>query len=91
MIVGGEFGATAGVGHVVFEFGGGAPDFPGEGFVFEEIADGMVGAVLLEFVGGVDGGGEVAGIDLVEDGLGGGGEVSFGAAWRRRGEKSERG
>ena len=77
VIVGGEFGATAGVGHVVFEFGGGAPDFPADGFVFEEIADGVVGAVLLEFVRGVDGGGQVAGIDLVEDGLGGGGDVEI--------------
>jgi hypothetical protein len=30
---------------------------------------------LLECVGGVDGGSEVAGIDLIEDGLGGGGEI----------------
>ena len=75
VIVSGELGAATGVGHVVFEFGGGTPDFPGEGLVFEEIADGVVGAVLLEFLGGVDGGGEVAGIDLGEDGLGGGGLI----------------
>jgi len=35
----------------------------------------MVGAVLLESVCCVDGGGEVAGIDLGEDGLGGGGLI----------------
>jgi hypothetical protein len=35
----------------------------------------VIGAVLLELVGGVDGGGQVAGLDLVEDGLGGGDEV----------------
>ncbi len=73
VIVGGEFGAAAGVGHVVFEFGGGAPDFPGEGFGFEEVADGVVGAILLELAGGGDRGGEVAGIELGEDGLGRGG------------------
>ena len=75
VIVGGEFGAAPGVRHVVFEFGGGAPDFPGKGLVFEKIADGLVGAVLLELMGGVDGGGEVAGIHLGEDGLGGGAGV----------------
>lgn len=75
VIVGGKFGTAASVGHAVFVFGGGAPDFPAEGFVLEEVADGVVGAILLEFVGGVDGGGEVAGIDLVENGLGGGGDV----------------
>jgi hypothetical protein len=90
VIVGGELGALAGVGHVVFEFGGGGPDFPAEGFLFEEVADGMVGAVLLEFVGGVDGGGEVAGIDLVEDGLGGGGDVEIlGGRRARRAERGE--
>lgn len=78
VIVGGEFGAAAGVGHVVFEFGGGAPDFPGEGFVFEEIANGVVGAVLLELAGGGEGGGDVAGIELGEGGLRGGGGLILG-------------
>ncbi len=74
-LVPGEFGATSRVRHAVLVFGGSAPDFPADRFVFKEVADGVVRAILLEFVGRIDGGSEIAGIDLVEDGLGGGGDV----------------
>ncbi len=52
VLVGGKFCAVAGVAHAVFVFGGGAPDLPPESFVFEEVAEGVIGAVLLHLAGG---------------------------------------
>ncbi len=68
VLVGGKLGAVARVGHAVFEFGGGAPDPPPEGFAFQEIAERVGGSLLLQVAGALDGGGEIAGIDLIEDG-----------------------
>ena len=65
--------------------------FQREGLGFEEIADGVVGAILLEFVGGVDGGGEIAGIDLGEDGLRGGGDVLCGGCGCEKTERERAG
>src|SRR5262249_62098851 len=63
------------VNNAVIEVGGCAPDFPADSFFFEEKADRMVGSILLELMSGVDRGGEVAGVDLVENRLGGGRDV----------------
>ena len=68
VLIGGELGAVARVGHAVFEFGGGAPDPPPEGFALQEIAERVGGLLLLQVAGTLDGGGEIAGIDLIEDG-----------------------
>jgi hypothetical protein len=90
VLIGGELGAVARVGHAVFKFGGGAPDLPPEGFAFQEIAERMGGLLLLQVAGTLDGGGEIAGIDLIEDGGSGWGKVELcRAGWRddRQGEE----
>ena len=49
---------------------------------FQEIAERMFGTLLLEAASAFDGGGEIAGIDLVEYRIGGRRQVEFRAAER---------
>jgi hypothetical protein len=70
------------IAHAVSEFGGSAPDLPPNRFCFEEIAKRMFGMVLLEAPRAFGGAGEIAGIDLVEYGIGGRRQVEFRAAER---------
>ncbi len=55
VLVGRELGAMPRIAHAVFEFGGGAPDFPPEGFGFEKIAERVSRLIGLEAAGAFDG------------------------------------
>jgi hypothetical protein len=91
VLVGGEFGAVARVGHTVLEFGRCAKDSPPQGVRFKQIAQRVAGLLGLEAPRAGDGAIEIERIDFIERGGCSGGQNQFFRAGLRGKEGGGRG
>ena len=85
VLIGGQLSAVARIGHAISEFGGSAPNFPPQGFAFEQVTERVLGLIALKAAGAFHGRSEIAGINLIDDGDGGWRQIEMCAAERRGG------